>query len=79
MAEFPTPEALRQRYEAGMGFALADAAAQPLLQPYPGGEDGRRYYQDAAIRATLEKIARCASLGEALRALLTIMSPLRLA
>jgi type I restriction enzyme R subunit len=26
--------------------------------PYPGGEATRRYYQDAAIRAALEKIAR---------------------
>ncbi|WP_295436945.1 DEAD/DEAH box helicase family protein [uncultured Thiodictyon sp.] len=72
MAEFPTPEELRQRYEAGMGFALTDAAAQPLLQPYPGGEDGRRYYQDAAIRATLEKIAHCANTNDAIRALLTM-------
>jgi hypothetical protein len=72
MAEFPTPEELRERYEAGMGFALTDAAAQPLLQPYPGGEDGRRYYQDAAIRAILEKIAHCANTNDAIRALLTM-------
>ncbi|TET41042.1 MAG: hypothetical protein E3J63_02580 [Elusimicrobia bacterium] len=26
--------------------------------PYPGGEASRRYYQDAAIRAALERIAR---------------------
>ncbi|MGQ9631555.1 MAG: hypothetical protein ACUVXI_14785 [bacterium] len=31
---------------------------KPLLVPYPGGEASRRYYQDAAIRALLEKIAR---------------------
>jgi type I restriction enzyme R subunit len=34
------------------------------LQPYPGGEGTRRYYQDAAIRAVMEKIARCATTGE---------------
>lgn len=72
MAEFPTPEELRQRYEAGMGFDLDDAAAKPLLQPYPDGEDSRRYYQDAAIRATLEKIARCIRTGDLKRALLTL-------
>jgi type I restriction enzyme R subunit len=59
MHEFPTPDELRQRYEAGMGFSLADAAARPLLQPYPNGEEERRYYQDAAIRAALERIAYC--------------------
>ena len=42
-----------------MGFGLADPVARPLLVPYFGGESGRRYYQDAAIRAVLEKIARC--------------------
>jgi type I restriction enzyme, R subunit len=54
---FPTPDDLRGRYEEGKGFLLTDAAAKPLLQPYFGGEASRRYYQDAAIRAVLEKIA----------------------
>ncbi len=67
LAEFPTPDELRARYEQGMGFSLADEAAKPLLAPYKGGETSRRYYQDAAIRAALEKIAR----GED-RALLTL-------
>ena len=58
LEEFPTPEELRRRYEEGMGFSLDSEAAKPLLVPYPGGEASRRYYQDAAIRATLEKIAR---------------------
>ncbi|CAG1007644.1 Putative DNA repair helicase RadD [Anaerolineales bacterium] len=57
MTEFPTPDELRARYEQGKGFKLTDAAASPLLQPYPGGESARRYYQDAAIRATLEHLA----------------------
>ncbi|SDX76236.1 type I restriction enzyme, R subunit [Allochromatium warmingii] len=72
LAEFPTPAELQARYEAGMGFALTDIAAQPLLQPYSDGETGRRYYQDAAIRATLEKIARCVRNGELQRALLIL-------
>lgn len=57
IADFPTPQALRQRYEKGKGFNLEDTAAKPLLTPYKKGESARRYYQDAAIRAVLEKIA----------------------
>ena len=57
MSEFPMPEELRERYEKGKGFSLESKGASPLLAPYPGGEAKRRYYQDAAIRATLEKIA----------------------
>jgi type I restriction enzyme R subunit len=72
MAEFPTPADLRARYEQAMGFSLEAAPARPLLQPYPGGEATRRYYQDAAIRAVLEKIARCETLGEPKRALLSL-------
>jgi type I restriction enzyme R subunit len=56
--QFPTPQELRQRYEQGIGFSLCAENAKPLLMPYPGGEASRRYYQDAAIRATLEKIAQ---------------------
>jgi len=58
MTEFPTPSQLRARYEEAVGFSLEGEAARPLLVPYPGGEGSRRYYQDAAIRAALEKIAR---------------------
>lgn len=41
-----------------MGFGLESPLARPLLMRYPGGEGTRRYYQDAAIRAALEKLAR---------------------
>src|SRR5450830_482647 len=58
MTELPTPTDLRTRYEYGMGFLLTDEAAQPLITPYKGGEATRRYYQDAAIRAVMERIAR---------------------
>jgi len=57
MSEFPGPLDLRLRYEKGMGFKLDAACARPLLVRYPGGEATRRYYQDAAIRAVLEKLA----------------------
>ena len=57
IANFPGPEELRARYEGHKGFSLDAKAALPLLKPYRRGESSRRYYQDAAIRATLEKIA----------------------
>ena len=42
-----------------MGFSLAAPQARPLITRYAGGEEGtRRYYQDAAVRAVLEKLAR---------------------
>jgi len=58
LEEFPGPEELRMRYEEGSGFSLETETAKSLLVPYPGGEASRRYYQDAAIRAALERIAR---------------------
>ena len=67
LTEFPSPAELRARYEIARGFKLDSAIAKPLLVRYSGGEATRRYYQDAAIRAVLEKIAR----GEK-RALLTL-------
>ena len=57
MKAFPSPEDLRRRYEQLKGFSLDSEAAKPILQQYTGGEGQRRYYQDAAIRAALEKIA----------------------
>ncbi|MGH9784248.1 MAG: DEAD/DEAH box helicase family protein, partial [Terriglobia bacterium] len=72
LSDFPTPTELRARYEKGMGFTLDDAAARPLLARYTGGEATRRYYQDAAIRAVLEKIARCDKTGQPKRALLSL-------
>jgi len=72
LSDFPTPGDLRARYEGTVGFSLEDAAAAPLLARYPGGEATRRYYQDAAIRAVLEKIARCEKTGQPKRALLSL-------
>jgi type I restriction enzyme R subunit len=72
MDEFPAPTELRARYERGMGFTLESPAARPLLQPYPGGEGTRRYYQDAAIRAVMEKVAQCEVARQPNRALLSL-------
>jgi type I restriction enzyme R subunit len=55
-----------------MGFTLDSAVARPLLQPYHGGEGTRRYYQDAAIRAVIEKIAQCQNSAKPKRALLAL-------
>jgi len=57
MSEFPSPLELRIRVEQGLGISFEYEKAKPLLVPYPKGEASRRYYQDAAIRAALEKIA----------------------
>ena len=72
IATFPSPAKLRTRYEQGMGYTLESPAARPLLQRYPGGEGTRRYHQDAAIRAVMEKIATCESTGLPKRALLAL-------
>lgn len=72
ISEFPTPAELRARYEQGIGFTLNSAPARPLLQPYAGGEGARRYYQDAAIRAVMEKIVQCENSGKPKRALLSL-------
>ncbi|MDP1854250.1 MAG: DEAD/DEAH box helicase family protein [Candidatus Omnitrophota bacterium] len=54
---FPAPNDLKQRYEKIKNIQLESEAAKPLLMPYKGGEAARYYFQDAAIRATLEKLA----------------------
>lgn len=55
---FPTPEELKKRYENIKGYQLNSEIAEPLLMPYKGGEAARYYFQDAAIRASLEKITK---------------------
>jgi type I restriction enzyme R subunit len=72
MTEFPSPLELQDRYETGIGFRLDAPEARPLVMPYHGGEFRRRYYQDAAIRAVLERMAQCRQRQEAARALLAV-------
>ena len=55
MSDFPSPGELLARYETHQGFNLNSPEAKPLVTPYAKGEAQRRYYQDAAIRAVLEK------------------------
>lgn len=72
LADFPSPAELRARYEKIVGFSLDAPAAKPLLTRYAGGEGQRRYFQDAAIRAVFEKVARCAESKQPPRALLSL-------
>ena len=58
LASFPSPQELKERYEAIKGLRLNSEITKPLFMPYKGGEAARYYFQDAAIRAALEKIAR---------------------
>lgn len=57
LEKFPLPETLRKLYEKGKGLSLKNNTSNALFVPYQGGQSERRYYQDAAIRAALEKIA----------------------
>ncbi|MCB1191672.1 MAG: DEAD/DEAH box helicase family protein [Leptospiraceae bacterium] len=72
MSKFPSPEELKKKYEKHMGFSMEDEVAKPLHSPYKGGEAVRRYYQDAAIRAVFEKIAKSQKEGIPPRALLSL-------
>lgn len=72
LSEFPTPDELRARYEAAVGFSLESPAAKPLLTKYAGGEGQRRYFQDAAIRAVFEKVAQCEATKRPPRVLLSL-------
>jgi type I restriction enzyme R subunit len=58
LSQFPTPDGLKNRYEYLKGYQLTSDQAKPLFMPYKGGEAARYYFQDAAIRASLEKIAK---------------------
>ena len=58
LTTFPNPEELKNRYENIKNIQLESEIAKSLLMPYKGGEAARYYFQDAAIRATLEKIIK---------------------
>ena len=58
LSEFPTPEELRHRYEESREIKLDRPEAKPLLTSYYVGGDSVRYYQDAAVRSVLEKVAK---------------------
>ncbi len=55
---FPSPDELRIRFEKVKNIQLASEEAKALFTRYKGGENIRFYFQDAAIRAALEKIIK---------------------
>jgi type I restriction enzyme R subunit len=57
-AGFPTPDAQCRRYGTALVFRLDSDTARPQPARYAVGETTRRYYQDAAIRAVLRRLAR---------------------
>ncbi len=72
ISDFPTPEALRKRWFAATGIDPASPALAPLLTPYSVAGDRPRYYQDAAVRAVLERAALAAAGKAKSRALLSL-------
>ena len=58
LTAFPNPEELKHRYVIIKNIQLESELAKSLLMPYKGGEAARYYFQDAAIRATLEKLIK---------------------
>jgi type I restriction enzyme R subunit len=55
---FPAPTDLFKRFESYKNIRLKSEEARALLIRYKSGEATRFYFQDAAIRAILEKLAR---------------------
>lgn len=56
ISQFPSPSHLQKLYEENKGFSLDDEITNSLFYPYSTCTNTPRYYQDAAIRAALEKI-----------------------
>ena len=72
LADFPRPDKLVDRYLAQRQLPAAAPVLQMLTTGYPQGRENLRYYQDAAVRAALEKIIREKTAGKAPRVLLAL-------
>lgn len=72
MSEFPTPPELVARVLAAAALPPENKDWSLLLTPYAKGRTYLRYYQDAAIRATIEKTIRQRAAGESPRVLLSL-------
>ena len=72
LADFPDHARLTDCYANHMGIVVTDPAAALLFQPDSPAYPDKRYFQDAAIRATFEKILQCEKTGEAARVLLSL-------
>ena len=72
LEEFPRPEELLARYLADRDLPAAAPDLAMLTTPYAQGRAHLRYYQDAAIRAAMEKIIQQRAGSEAPRVLLSL-------
>jgi type I restriction enzyme R subunit len=72
LADFPRHADLRARYAKDKGIDLDQAGAAVLFQADSPAWAQTRYYQDAAIRAALEKVILERQAGRAPRILLTL-------
>ncbi|NBV24660.1 MAG: restriction endonuclease subunit R [Proteobacteria bacterium] len=72
LSEFPRPEELLARYLGKRSLPASSPDLKWLATGYSQGRDHLRYYQDAAIRAALEKIIRARSEKQRPRVLLSL-------
>ena len=72
MSQFPSAVELRQRWFSATGLKPDSPAVAALLTAYSVAGDRPRYYQDAAVRAVLERVAQAAAGRERPRALLSL-------
>jgi type I restriction enzyme R subunit len=72
IAEFPTPDELVARYLGQRHIPATAPELKWLATGYAKGRDYLRYYQDAAIRAALEKIIADREAGKSPRVLLSL-------
>lgn len=72
LADFPTHAELSTRYGRDIGVDLSAPDAAMLFMADSAAYSKPRYYQDAAIRATFEKVLQCEQAGEPARVLLSL-------
>jgi type I restriction enzyme R subunit len=72
LSDFPTHNALTARYALDTGVDITAPGAALLYMADSAAFSQARYYQDAAIRATFEKILRCEQAQEPARVLLSL-------
>lgn len=71
-ANFPPHPDLTTRYSSDTGIDVTKPEAKKLFMLDSVAYPDSRYYQDAAIRATFEKIIHCMQIGEPARVLLSL-------
>lgn len=70
--DFPSHDDLTARYATDTGINLSAPEAAMLFMADSAAFNKPRYYQDAAIRASFEKVLRCRQQGEVVRVLLSL-------